>query len=65
MKNLTMTVSSDLAIGQILLLGRFGGAYCNHYRIERIEDGVAHLVPIVAQSVHNDDGTFSTVWGAA
>lgn len=57
----SIAISADV-VGEIRLLGRFGGAYCSHYRVDRIEDGYAWYVPVIGQSVRNDDGTFSTRW---
>lgn len=59
------TASAGVEIGDILLLGRFGGAYCNHYRVVEKVDGDVVLAPVVAVSIKNDDGTFSTVWEVA
>lgn len=50
------------AVGDIILRGRHGGAYCQHYRvIARVGDDVI-LEAVEPVSVKGDDGIFSTVW---
>lgn len=56
---------ADAQIGDVLLIGRFGGAYCDHYRVTALDSGYMDLVRVVARSVKNDDGTFSSVWEIA
>lgn len=59
-------VNPDVQVGDTLLLGRFGGAYCNHYRVAaKTTDEDAVLVHVEPVSRKNDDGTFSTVWQLA
>jgi hypothetical protein len=62
---LRQIASSSAKVGDVLLSGRFGGAYCNHYRVVELLDGDMILAPVVARSVKRDDGTFSTVWKEA
>ena len=59
-------VAPDVRVGDILLLGRLGGAVCNHYRVigQNASEGTA-LVRVKALSRKNDDNTFSTVWALA
>lgn len=58
----TLHVSPDDNVGDVLLLGLFGGAICNHWRIASKSDGVATLVRVEPVSSRNEDGTFSSHW---
>lgn len=49
-------------VGDIVGLGMFNGHRSSNYRVDRIENGRVYYVPVVAKSVQNADGTFSTVW---
>jgi hypothetical protein len=55
-----MTTAGDI-VGEVLLWGRHGGAYCSHYQINRIEGGRTYWRPVTLVSRPNGDGTFSTV----
>jgi len=57
----------DVQVGDTLLIGRFGGAICNHYRVaaKATNEGDVVLVRVEPVSRKNDDGTFSTVWQLA
>lgn len=58
-KRITWFVGSDVEVGDMLLLGRFGGAYANRYRVaERIDQNRALLVLQRTESVRYEDGTF-------
>ena len=52
----------DEKVGDIQLIGCYGGAICAYWRIDAIQDGIATLTKVRAESVKNDDGTFSTRW---
>lgn len=60
--NITMFACPDNFVGEILLLGRYGGAYTQHYRITSIDRNrcQAYLEAVTPRSVPNGDGTFST-----
>lgn len=64
MNTMIWTAAPDVQVGDILLIGRFGGAYCNHWRVERKLDteGKVDLVRVEPRSIKNADGTFSSVW---
>jgi len=54
------------AVGDVLLLGIYGGAICSHYQIiAKPNETTATLVRVNPRSVKNHDGTFSTVWESA
>ena len=47
-------------VGDIALIGCYGGAIVSHYQIAAIENGDSHYVPVEMRSVRNSGGTFST-----
>ncbi len=57
----------DVQVGDTLLIGRFGGVICNHYRVaaKTTAEGDVVLVRVEPVSHKNDDGTFSTDWQLA
>ena len=66
---MSMTISritcTDDAVGAIELHGCYHGAICAHYRIESVTGGRTTLVRVVARSVRNANGTFSTAYDVA
>lgn len=57
----SFTTPSD-RLGDIRLIGRHGGAICQHYRVIAIDTATqtTTLEAVTSRSVRNDDGTFST-----
>ena len=53
-----ISISTD-KVGDVVLMGIYGGAICRHYRIESMTDGITTLKPVKAVSFRNNDGTFS------
>jgi len=59
-----MALSYD-KVGEVVLTGCYGGAHCWHMRCVKIENGTAFYELVIARSVRNPNGTFSTVYDAA
>ena len=59
-------LTADMAEGDVVLLGRFGGAYSSLYRVDnvRVDAGglrVGDLVPVKRRRVEVEPGVFSSV----
>lgn len=61
----TMTACPSDQVGDIKLMGRFGGAYCYHWRVCEKTATEIVLERVEPHSVKNDDGTYSTVYESA
>lgn len=59
-----MTCAGD-TVGEVEVHGMCGGAFCWHYRIEAVADGVTTLVRVEPRSVRDENGTRSTRYEVA
>jgi hypothetical protein len=64
-KTMNHTACSFDRVGEVILTGCYGGAHCWHMRCTKIERGTAFYELVIARSVRNANGTFSTVYEAA
>ena len=66
MKEINWSVCPSDKVGDVLLIGIYGGAICNHYRlVAKVTETAASLVRVNPISSKNSDGTFSTKWETA
>jgi hypothetical protein len=61
---ITFTINPSEKVGDILLIGRFGGAVCSYYRVVEVNGSEGLLEPVNPVSFRNDDGTFSHYYEA-
>ena len=66
MKEINWSVCPSDKVGDVLLIGIYGGAICKHYRIvAKTTKTTATMVRVNPISSKNADGTFSTRWETA
>jgi hypothetical protein len=59
-RRITQTACASDKVGDVQLLGIYGGAVCHYWRVVEIVDGTCTLDRVEPVSVCSADGTYST-----